>query len=296
MPLPSGPWRSVRPGPDAGNQRRAHHAWRLKLVDEREALSREKEDLEEATVWVDRAGCSEPGGCILFCADLSATPFYIHSSGQIEGSPFPWLVSDFGLVDAIESGIVKIPRLPVSDTTGRPEPKYFRIWQNHILANLQPGDYLPGRQRKPKPERVYEEAEPALLTLAGPWEERFKYIQEASDEKDKTPPVLIVICDNTDIAEVFYRKISGEETIEAEVAEDAEGDEDAEDEEPQVRSRSRRKARTVYGTGACSTNTSQPDDFPTVRIDTKLLREAEAVTHRSQASSRRASSASCRHS
>ena len=54
---------------------------------------------------------------------MSATPFYLHGSGYPEGRPFPWIVTDFGLVDAIESGIVKIPRLPVQDTTGRPDPK-----------------------------------------------------------------------------------------------------------------------------------------------------------------------------
>jgi type III restriction enzyme len=58
-----------------------------------------------------------------------------------EGQPFPWLVSDFGVVDAIESGIVKIPRLPVSDDSGkkdevgRPDPKYFRLWY-HIVGGL----------------------------------------------------------------------------------------------------------------------------------------------------------------
>ena len=52
--------------------------------------------------------------------DLSATPFYIGGSGYPEGSPFPWIVSDFALVDAIESGITKIPRLPAADNTGRP--------------------------------------------------------------------------------------------------------------------------------------------------------------------------------
>jgi type III restriction enzyme len=72
-------------------------------------------------------------------------------------------VSDFGLVDAIESGIVKIPRLPVSDTTGRPESKFFRLWQS-IVNNLQPGERLLGG--KPKPEAVWREAQDALTTLA----------------------------------------------------------------------------------------------------------------------------------
>lgn len=77
--------------------------------------------------------------------------------------PFPWLVSDFGLVDAIESGIVKIPRIPVSDTTGRPEPKYFALWK-YIMENLQPGEKF--TNGKPKPDAVWREAQDALTTLA----------------------------------------------------------------------------------------------------------------------------------
>jgi type III restriction enzyme len=188
----------------------------------------------------------------------------------VEGSPFPWLINDFGLVDAIESGIVKIPRLPVSDTTGRPEPKYFRLWQ-HITESLQPGEKLPGRARKPKPEVVYREAEPALRTLASQWVERFKYIQEATDEKDKTPPVLIVVCANTDVSEVFFRNISGEGEVEV-----VEDDEDR----GGSRRRKRRKKtkKTVYGQGRIF-----PDYFsnregfkPTIRIDSKLLEKAES--------------------
>ena len=88
-------------------------------------------------------------------------------------------MSDFGLVDAIECGIVKIPRLPVLDTTGRPDPKYFRLWDT-IKDGLQPAELLPGRARKPKPEVVYREAEGALQQIAGQWVERFRYIQEAA--------------------------------------------------------------------------------------------------------------------
>jgi len=257
----------------------AHHAWRPRPAEEGERLTAdEKEEVQEATVWIDGLDKLNRAVGIRFCLDLSATPFYIHGSGHIEGSPFPWLVSDFGLVDAIESGIVKIPRLPVSDTTGRPEPKYFRIWHNHILANLQPGDYLPGRQRKPKPERVYEEAEPALRTLAGQWLERFNLMEGATDEKDKTPPALIIICDNTDIAEVFYRKISGEETVEVTAEEEQDDEEDeGEDVAPASRGRGRRKTRTIYGTGSIFPDyLSNREGFtPTIRIDTKLLKEAE---------------------
>ena len=82
----------------------------------------EKADREEATVWVSGLDKINAACGIGFCVDMSATPFYIHGSGYPEGSPFPWIVSDFSLVDAIESGITKIPRLPAIDNTGRPDP------------------------------------------------------------------------------------------------------------------------------------------------------------------------------
>ena len=127
-----------------------HHAWRPKPAENGSVpgpgdVAKEVEaEVEEATVWVNGLDTINRAAGIRCCVDLSATPFYLGGSGYIEGAPFPWLVSDFGLVDAIESGIVKIPRLPVSDTTGRPEPKYFRLWQ-HITEDLQPGERLPGR-------------------------------------------------------------------------------------------------------------------------------------------------------
>jgi len=254
-----------------------HHAYRPAPLaeqltgDEAKAV---KSDREIATVWVSGLDKISLGCGIRFCIDLSATPFYITGSGYIEGAPFPWLVSDFGLVDAIESGIVKIPRLPVSDTTGRPEPKYFKLWQ-HITDSLEPGERLPGRQGRPKPEVVYREAEPALNTLASQWVERFHYIQEASDEKDKVPPVLIIVCDNTDIAEVLYRNISGEETIE--VVDDSDLDEEDQSQVPRSRKR-KEKAKTVYGTGRIFPQyfSNSPERRYTLRIDTKLLAAAES--------------------
>lgn len=259
----------------------AHHAWRPKQADEKERRLLQQEELEEATVWINGLDTINHATGIRFCVDLSATPFYIAGSGYVEGSPFPWLVSDFGLVDAIESGIVKIPRLPVSDTTGRPEPKYFRLWQ-HITENLQPGEKLPGRAGKPKPEVVYREAEAALNTLASQWVERFRYIQEASNVQDKTPPVLIIVCDNTDIAEVFYRNISGEETVEVVEVEDEEDEElvDGDEEGPVTEKQGKKKLKTKvrYGQGRVFPEYfSNREGFtPTIRIDSRLLAQAES--------------------
>ncbi len=96
----------------------AHHAYRPAPIPEEdvEGLSAEerkerKKEEEEATVWVSGLDRIHAARGLNFCADLSATPCYLKGSGHEEGRPFPWLVSDFGLVDAVESGIVKIPRI-----------------------------------------------------------------------------------------------------------------------------------------------------------------------------------------
>ena len=259
----------------------AHHAYRPAQIAKSEKLSVDaKSEREEATVWVAGLDRINTACGVRFCVDLSATPFYLGGSGYIEGSPLPWLISDFGLVDAIESGIVKIPRLPVSDTTGRPDPKYFKLWQS-ITAGLQPGEKLPGG--KPKPEVVWREAEDALATLASQYKERFQIVQGATPGQDRSPPVLIIVCDNTDIARLFYERISGEQQIEV-AQEDDEEDEDGDEESPKPKKK-KAKQKVVYGTGKPFPElfTNRAGFRPTLRIDSKLLAEAESddpgVTH-----------------
>jgi len=270
-----------------------HHCWRPKAVDkktladldeaDRELLEEEK---DEATVWVeglDRINNSRLAGersSILAVVDMSATPFYIGGSGYPGGHPFPWLVSDFGLVDAIESGIVKIPRLPVDDGSGkkddagRPDPKYFRLWK-HINDKITESD----REAKGriKPEAIWREAQSALMTLASQWKLRWEGIRDGSGQSNPIPPVMILVCDDTRTAEYFYEKISGEriEEITAPDPDDEDAEEDAEDAAPAKGKKP--KLRTVYGTGEVF-----PDLFGnsekikhTVRIDSKLLAKIE---------------------
>ncbi|HXE54992.1 MAG TPA: hypothetical protein VN541_18365, partial [Tepidisphaeraceae bacterium] len=260
----------------------AHHCYRPKLSDAEDRAA--KDENEEATIWIeglDKINNAAPGRRgISMCVDLSATPFYIAGSGYAVNSPFPWLVSDFGLVDAIESGITKIPRMPVQDTTGRPDPKYFRLWEA-IDSEIEPGQRLPGRARKPKPEVVYEKAQGAMIQLSRQWRERWERIREASPGQERVPPVLIIVCDNTDIAEVFFRKISGEATEEVatpeEVADVLGGAE--EDEEAQAKPAKRsekKKTRTTYGGSEVLPEfANTPERKHTIRIDARLLAEAE---------------------
>lgn len=184
----------------------AHHAYRpAPLPDElRAQLSREEiAEREEATVWVGGLDRIDAVRGINFCADFSATPFYIKGSGYPEGEPFPWVVSDFGLVDAIESGIVKIPRVPVDDNTGALIPKYFRLWE--AINQALPASERQTARRRAKPESVLREAEGALATLSSEWEKTFEAFKSAGSP---IPPVMIVVCDNTDLARLIHEHIA----------------------------------------------------------------------------------------
>jgi len=249
-----------------------HHCWRPKVgttVEDVGETSEEKKafklEAEEARVWLDgldrlnNAGLLGEGTpCVLAAIDLSATPFYLGGSGHIEGSPFPWLVSDFGLVDAIESGIVKIPRLPVlqeggeqhRDDAGRPDPKYFRLW-HHINQNLGPGDKT---GRRIKPEAVYREAESALITLASQWKQRYEQYRSATATQLTIPPVMIVVCHETVACQLFYERLSGER----------------EEEVPLPNGKS--EARTVYEASKILDEFTNEEGLRrTIRIDSKLL-------------------------
>ena len=68
--------------------------------------------------------------------DLSGTPFFLRGSGYAEGTLFPWTASDFSLMDAIECGIVRLPRVPVADNIpGGEMPKFRNLWE-HIRPKM----------------------------------------------------------------------------------------------------------------------------------------------------------------
>jgi type III restriction enzyme len=184
----------------------AHHCYRPALLQKEfdDDLGPEEEvELQRATVWVSGLDRINRVRGINFCVDFSATPFYIKGSGHPEGGPFPWICSDFGLVDAIESGIVKIPRIPVDDNTGALIPKYFRLWE--AINQSLPASERQTSRRRAKPESVLREAEGALATLASEWKKTFAEFQKSGFA---VPPVLLVVCDNTDLAKLIYEHIS----------------------------------------------------------------------------------------
>jgi type III restriction enzyme len=137
--------------------------------------------------------------------DLSATPSFLSGSGYREGTLFPWVVSDFGLVEAIESGIVKIPRVPVDDNAVSVDVKYLNLWPN--IA-----DQLPKKSRKdvPVPQNLPGLLEGALDSLYGSYDKAFRQWEGSQAAADgEPPPVFIVVCNNTTVSKMIYDYIAG---------------------------------------------------------------------------------------
>lgn len=188
----------------------AHHCYRerpqnddvedLKGEDKDEA----KRNNEAARLWISgiEAVKRKLGANAVY--DLSATPFFLRGSGYAEGTLFPWTVSDFSLMDAIECGIVKLPRVPVADNVpGGDTPKFRNLWE-HI------GKKLPKKGRgssgKLDPLSLPVELQTALDALYGHYKKTFDLWEQAGIA---VPPVFIVVCNNTATSKIVYDYISG---------------------------------------------------------------------------------------
>ena len=192
----------------------AHHAYRLRPLPEGQARESEvwaeaeqaQAQASEATVWLEGLDKIHKVRGINFCLDLSATPYYLNNTGNDPGRPFPWIVSDFGLIDAIECGMVKIPQLPVQDSTGRPIPAYFNVWKWIVEEKLTAGE-KGGRRGQINPRAVLKYAHTPIAQLAGLWRETFEEWR-TDPAAHPTPPVFIIVCRDTRLARVMYEWIA----------------------------------------------------------------------------------------
>ncbi len=193
----------------------AHHCYRhkpdaeeIKLTgdDRRESEKRE----EEARVWISGLEAVKKKIGIKVIYDLSATPFFLRGSGYPEGTLFPWVVSDFSLIDAIECGIVKVPRVPIADDSMQGDmPTYRDIW-------LRIREDLPKKGRGTKDEsggdpKLPKELEGALISLYGNYDKYYRQWEKNAEAQElgATPPVFIVVCNNTNVSKLVYDWISG---------------------------------------------------------------------------------------
>lgn len=190
----------------------AHHCYRMKVgsgaVDtEAELKGDEKTEAhnenEWARMWITGIEAVKRQMGVITVYDLSATPFFLRGSGYREGTLFPWVMSDFSLMDAIECGIVKLPRVPIADnlSDGSDMPKLRNLWE-HI------GKKMPkGKGGKPfDPKQLPPLLQTGLHALYGHYEKTFEKWGEAGVD---VPPVFIVVCSNVKASKAVYDWISG---------------------------------------------------------------------------------------
>ena len=169
-----------------------------------EAKAEAESNRKAARVWINgiRTVMKIVGVKVVY--DLSATPFFLRGSGFREGELFGWVVSDFSLMDAIEAGIVKVPRVPTHDDVVAREEPIFR----HVYKYVR--DKLPkkgrAKQKEMSPDELPPILEAALKALYRDYEQRY---QEWMTKGAETPPVIIVVVNNTATSKLIYDWIAG---------------------------------------------------------------------------------------
>ena len=187
-----------------------HHCYRekpaegdeikLKGDDRKEA----EKNNEAARLWISGLEAVNRKIGITRVMDLSATPFFLRGSGYAEGTLFPWTMNDFSLMDAIECGIVKLPRVPVADNIpGGDMPKFRNLWE-HISTRMPKKGR--GKAKTLDPLSLPVELQTALEALYGHYAKTFELWQKNGI---RVPPCFIVVCNNTSTSKLVYDYISG---------------------------------------------------------------------------------------
>ena len=188
----------------------AHHCYEerpqgsVEELTDADAKAEAKENKEAARLWINGIKALKRKVGVRAVYDLSATPFFLAGSGYVEGTLFPWVVSDFSLMDAIECGIVKLPRVPVADNLPIDDmPIYRKLW-DHI-----------GKEMPKKGAKKSEDLDPLklptelLTALDALYNHYVKVDEQWKRAGIPVPPVFILVCNNTSTSKLIYEYISG---------------------------------------------------------------------------------------
>ncbi|WP_169979840.1 BPTD_3080 family restriction endonuclease [Tautonia rosea] len=188
----------------------AHHCYREKPKeeDDEDLKGDEKKEAEKnneaARLWISGLEMVKRNLGVARVMDLSATPFFLSGSGYAEGTLFPWTVSDFSLMDAIECGIVKLPRVPVAENIpGNEMPVYRNLWENIRKDMPKKGR---GKAKELDPLKLPTRLQTALQALYGHYEKTYRLWEQKGI---RVPPCFIIVCQNTAISKLVYDFISG---------------------------------------------------------------------------------------
>lgn len=177
----------------------AHHCYLPKGKSDQES----KDENERAAIWINGLGQVSKYYKLSNTYDLSATPYFLSGSGYTAYSLFPWVVSDFGLIESIESGLVKIPYLPESDTTHELEMPVLRNLYEHVR------DDLPKKGKSKENLAGPPQLPPIIKQAIDQFYSHYKKDYENIRQMFDAPPVFIVVCNNTNVSSEVYKHLAG---------------------------------------------------------------------------------------
>ncbi|MGH8020652.1 MAG: BPTD_3080 family restriction endonuclease [Opitutaceae bacterium] len=188
----------------------AHHCYREKPPepDDESLKGDDRKEVEKnneaARLWISGLEAVNRKLGVQRVLDLSATPFFLRGSGYAEGTLFTWTMSDFSLMDAIESGIVKLPRVPVAENIpGKDMPMFRDLWENIRKDMPKKGR---GSNQELDPLSLPTKLQTAIESLYGHYEKTYDLWKQKGI---KVPPCFIIVCQNTAISKLVYDFISG---------------------------------------------------------------------------------------
>ena len=189
----------------------AHHCYREKPTDadDEELKGDDRKEAEKnneaARLWISGLEAVNRKLGLARVIDLSATPFFLRGSGYAEGTLFPWTMSDFSLMDAIECGIVKLPRVPVAENIPGDEMPMFRnLWENIRKDMPKKGR---GKGGELDPLKLPDAAADRARGPLRPLREDLRAL--GGGRASRVPPCFIIVCQNTAISKLVYDYISG---------------------------------------------------------------------------------------
>jgi len=173
----------------------AHHAWRINVEARGKYLKQRdmKDSAEEATVWIGGLDRLHKSRGILRCFDLSATPFAPSGKKAEEEALYNWIVSDFGLNDSIESGLVKTPRVVIRDDSKKTQELKSRLYHIYMDPEVKDNINRKAKETSPLPDLVHN----AYYLLGMDWLETKREWEKSGQ---KVPPVMITVANRTETA------------------------------------------------------------------------------------------------
>ena len=193
----------------------AHHCYLPKSKGKNTEEEKSEDENIRAAVWYSGLLETKKRFNVQWVYDLSATPYFLQGSGYPPSTLFPWIVSDFGLIEAIESGLVKIPFIPESDNTQQLSMPVLQNLYEHVKNDLPKKGRKAAQKQGELAPKIPGQVKAALDQFYSHYQKIYSGYGKTQLELFGIPPVFIIVCNNTSVSREVYKYIAGYELTDA---------------------------------------------------------------------------------